>query len=144
MKALLIFILFASIIAAAHGQTFSAPGSSLSTWTEKGLWLIEYHLVGNKVSYAVISGPSTTKRIDGSVTTSSSSNGAVSARLKQPDNTLMEILDTGRVFQIIDGKLAEFEGTVTAKEFTAFLDSGDRDFSLIALRAFLKRSRNSK
>lgn len=137
-------LLTATFLVVAVASSIPGVFSGYDGAGEKGVWSIQYRLTGDRVSYAVINGPSKSQPLKGAVDYGGSSNGTVFARLIKPDGTTLDILDTGRIFQLTDGRLTEFSDRVTAKEFKAFLDSLTTEPSLSALRAFLRESRKTQ
>ena len=129
--------LFCSPISFSSSNKASAPINSMTTQTNDGVWLIEYYIATNRLSYAVISGPKK-NGVHGAVTCGgSSTNGSVWANLREPDGSEISIFDTGRIFQITDDKVSECPEKIDGRDFTAFLDGHHGDYSISALLNFV-------
>jgi hypothetical protein len=125
-----------SVPASKYSGT-TLPVNIASLNTKEGFWGVEYWLDGDKLSYAVITGPSSGKFIAHNKAGGNSS-GKTWDYLFRTDGTKIPILGTGRIFFVLGTNVTEFPQRVPGKVFQAFLSSNPSDYSSAALLAYVK------
>jgi hypothetical protein len=113
----------------------SLPEVTSSLTTKDGLWMIDYAFDGDKLGYAVISGPSAGE-VHGHSGMGGDSAGKLWATVNMPDGTKISVWGSGRIFFFSGTNVTECPQSILGKTFRAFLDSKPSDYSMAALLAF--------
>ncbi len=115
---------------------------------EAGLWSIQYRIDGDRLSYAVIQGPS-----KGTINSLVSTRESIyfdgrpteeCATLSHPNGKKLELLGTGRVFFVSSEIISELIHPISGQTFKAFLDSKPADFYLATLVRFAETYKPKK
>jgi hypothetical protein len=115
-------------------SSVSLPDVTFAESTTNGTWLVNYCLDGEKLSYAVISGPQ--EPVHGHSGVGGDSTGKLWAYLDKPDGSKIPILGTGRIFFVSGTNVTECPQHISGKTFEAFVDSKPSDYSMQALLTF--------
>jgi hypothetical protein len=116
---------------------FSLPEVTSSVLTEDGLWLIDYAYDGERLSYAVITGPSK-GAVYGHSGMGCDSNDKLWAYVNEPDGTKLSVWGSGRVFFFSGTNVVECSKHISGNAFKAFLDSNPPSYSMSNLLKFTK------
>ena len=119
----------------AQKSSFSLPEVTSSASTKDGLWLIDYAFDGDKLGYAVITGPSVGE-VHGHSGMGGDSTAKLWANVDMPDGTKISVWKSGRIFFFSGTNVTECPQPISGKTFRAFLDSKTSDYSMSALLAF--------
>ncbi len=141
MRCSFAYLLFCGALLLVGGcsqkKSVTLPEVTSVATTKDGFWIIDYAFDGDKLGYAVITGPSAGE-VHGHSGMGGDSTGKLWANVQMPDGTKLSVWKSGRIFFFSGTNVMECPQHVSGKTFKAFLDSRPSDYSMSALLRFEK------